>query len=66
MKYICEYVVDMPKIARIDTPGLLHHVIIRGIERRKIFDDDFDTTPAAVSFAVQRGEKMIMEGGYQL
>ena len=32
----------MPRIARIDTPGLLHHVMIRGIERRKIFNDDQD------------------------
>ena len=32
----------MPRIARIDAPGLLHHVIIRGIERRKIFNDDED------------------------
>ena len=32
----------MPRIARIDTPGLLHHVMIRGIERRKIFEDDMD------------------------
>ena len=32
----------MPRIARIDTPGLLHHIIIRGIERRKIFNDDKD------------------------
>ncbi|MEW6615890.1 MAG: transposase [Thermodesulfobacteriota bacterium] len=32
----------MPRIARLDTPGLLHHVIIRGIERRKIFTDDKD------------------------
>jgi predicted transcriptional regulator len=28
----------MHRIARLDTPGLLHHVMIRGIERRKIFD----------------------------
>jgi hypothetical protein len=27
---------------------------------------EFDITPAAVSFAVQRGEKMAKEGGYQL
>jgi len=26
----------------LDTPGLLHHVMIRGIERRKIFKDDKD------------------------
>jgi putative transposase len=34
--------VVMPRIARLDTPGLLHHVILRGIERRKIFSDDRD------------------------
>jgi len=27
----------MPRKARIDAPGALHHIIIRGIERRKIF-----------------------------
>ncbi len=32
----------MPRISRLDSPGLLHHVIIRGIERRKIFNDDKD------------------------
>ena len=32
----------MPRIARLDTPGLLHHVMIRGIERRKIFKDNKD------------------------
>jgi REP-associated tyrosine transposase len=32
----------MPRTARIDAPGVLHHVIIRGIERRKIFWDDTD------------------------
>ena len=32
----------MPRIARLDTPGLLHHIMIRGIERRKIFKDDKD------------------------
>ena len=32
----------MPRLSRLDRPGLLHHVIIRGIERRKIFDDDQD------------------------
>lgn len=32
----------MPRVARIDTPGLLQHVMIRGIERRKIFYDDKD------------------------
>lgn len=32
----------MPRQARIDAPGALHHIIIRGIERRKIFRDDQD------------------------
>lgn len=32
----------MPRIARLDAPGMLQHVIIRGIERRKIFRDDWD------------------------
>ena len=32
----------MSRIARLDTPGLLHHVMIRGIEHRKIFNDDKD------------------------
>lgn len=32
----------MPRKARIDMPGALHHLIIRGIERRRIFRDDQD------------------------
>ncbi len=32
----------MPRSARIDAPGTLHHVIGRGIERRRIFLDDDD------------------------
>lgn len=32
----------MPRSARLDTPGVLHHIMIRGIERRKIFRDDDD------------------------
>jgi REP element-mobilizing transposase RayT len=32
----------MPILARLDAPGVLHHIIIRGIERRKIFRDDKD------------------------
>jgi putative transposase len=32
----------MPRKARIDAPGALHHIIIRGIEGRKIFRDDAD------------------------
>ncbi len=32
----------MPRSARLDAPGVLHHIIIRGIERRAIFKNDFD------------------------
>lgn len=32
----------MPRKARIDAPGDLHHIILRGIERRKRFEDDTD------------------------
>ncbi len=32
----------MPRHARIDIPGLLQHVIVRGIDRSPIFLDDQD------------------------
>ena len=32
----------MPRQSRIDAPGALHHIICRGIERRRIFKDDQD------------------------
>jgi hypothetical protein len=32
--------VEMPQGPRLDAPGTLHHVIIRGIERCKIVDND--------------------------
>jgi len=32
----------MPRQARLDAPSVLHHVMARGIERRKIFRDDTD------------------------
>jgi REP element-mobilizing transposase RayT len=32
----------MPRQARIDAPGALHHIIARGIKRGKIFRDDQD------------------------
>jgi putative transposase len=32
----------MPRTARLDTLGLLHHVLIRGIELRRVFKDDED------------------------
>jgi hypothetical protein len=32
----------MPRLARLDAPGILHHVMGRGIERKKIFINDTD------------------------
>lgn len=32
----------MPRRARLDCPGTLHHIILRGIEKRQLFDDDVD------------------------
>lgn len=32
----------MPRQSRIDAPGALHHIIIRGIERKRLFADDRD------------------------
>jgi len=32
----------MPRKARIDAPGALQHIIIRGIEKKPIFRDDWD------------------------
>ncbi len=32
----------MPRQARLDSPGTLHHIMIRGIEGLEIFQDDSD------------------------
>jgi len=32
----------MPRSARLDAPGVLHHVVIPGIERKKIFRSSTD------------------------
>ncbi len=34
--------VCMPRVARLDAPGVVHHVIFRGIERKKIFRTSAD------------------------
>ncbi len=45
----------MPRAARIDAPGLLHHVMGRGIEKRKIFRNDRDRN----FFLKRLGEQII-------
>ena len=32
----------MPRQARLDVPGALHHIMMRGINKAAIFDDDQD------------------------
>ena len=32
----------MPRKSRVDAPGALHHIIVRGIERAKVFRNDTD------------------------
>lgn len=34
----------MPRQARLDVPGALHHIMVRGINKSAIFDDDRDRT----------------------
>ena len=46
----------MPRLPRLDAPGVLHHVMGRGIEKRKIFLDDRDR----VDF-IHRLEELVKE-----
>jgi putative transposase len=48
----------MPRGPRIDEPGMFHHVMLRGIEKRRIFLDDIDrrAVVAPVAQAVQKRE----------
>jgi putative transposase len=46
----------MPRHARIDQPGLLQHVMVRGIERRPIFLDDHDRV-----FFLDRLSRLLVE-----
>jgi len=48
----------MPRQARLDAPGTLHHVMIRGIERRRIVDDE----PDRRQFVARIGELAVTTG----
>jgi putative transposase len=50
----------MPRKARIDAPGALHHIICRGIERRKLFfnDDDRDDFVERLSRIISDSETL--------
>jgi putative transposase len=47
----------MPRKVRIDAPCAAHHLIIRGIERKEIFKDDFDRN----NFFLDRRGKILTE-----
>jgi REP element-mobilizing transposase RayT len=48
----------MPRQARLDIPGLVYHVIARGVERREIFRDERDRT----RFVESLGELVVGSG----
>ena len=50
----------MPRHRRIDCPGVVHHVIVRGIERRKIFFDENDNHEF-----LKRLERALLQTGCQ-
>ena len=47
----------MPRKARLDVPGALHHIIVRGINKAAIFNDDQDKT-----LFVERLSENIIQG----
>jgi len=52
----------MPRQARLDAPGTLHHVMIRGIERKSIFRDDQDRKDFVArlgNLAMQTGTRIL-------
>ena len=52
----------MPRLARLDAPGVLHHIMIRGIERRNIFRvktdrEDFKESKSEKAFLLLGGQR---------
>ncbi|MCP4629032.1 MAG: hypothetical protein GY850_36825 [bacterium] len=54
----------MPRLAGLDAPGILHHVMGRGIERKKIFINDTDRNDFIDRLAaiVEEGAMEVMAG----
>lgn len=50
----------MPRGPRLDAPGTLHHIIVRGIEKRKIVDSDKDREDF-----INRMCKIVLDTGYR-
>jgi putative transposase len=52
---------DMPRLSRLDAHGVLHHVMGRGIERRKIFLSDRDRKDF-----IQRLSALVLDGAMEV
>ena len=52
----------MPRQARLDAQGLVHHVMARGIENQPIFRDDTDRQ----DFLIRLSNSVVRSGGAQL
>jgi REP element-mobilizing transposase RayT len=52
----------MPRQPRLDAPGLLHHIIARGIERRPIFTDreDYDDFLTRLPVALEKSRNQVL------
>lgn len=51
----------MPRLSKLDTPGVLHHVMGRDIERRKIFHSDINRNDF-----IGRLSALAQEGGMEI
>jgi len=58
--------VPLPRKSRIDAPGALHHIILRGIERRKIYYDDADRNNFIDRVSSIVAEKIAETNGFEL
>jgi two-component system, chemotaxis family, CheB/CheR fusion protein len=51
----------MPRQARLDFPGTLHHVIWRGIEKKDIISDDKDINPPNKDMSILHGALQLLD-----
>ncbi|HSB81790.1 MAG TPA: transposase [Candidatus Methylomirabilis sp.] len=51
----------MPRQARLDAPDTLHHVMVRGLERRLIFHNDVDRADFVARLAA-----LAADGAFQI
>jgi hypothetical protein len=49
----------MPRHARLDAEGTLHHIIVHGIERRLIFRDDTSSASVRQKYPAARAAQFL-------